>query len=253
MQTLAAILGNFYVEMNPAIICERQTCNIDAERGKLQGSRVAVFNELEPGERLKSAESQLLSGGDLIPAKPMYKDPVSIVPRHQCFIVTNHLPRLAEVIPAIIERFIVINWPVSFCDLAPGEEATPFRRQRDNDLKALLQNDRAAFLKWIVEGAVSWYATKDLKRNAPHSVKEYTRQYLDEQDSVARFIAQGCRLGSDLKVGSVVLLAAYNKFAPDHPLSSTDFNAKMKIKGYTKKLVRIDGEVMQGFTGLSLK
>lgn len=253
MQTLAALLGTFYVEMNPAIICERQTCNIDAERAKLQGSRVAVFNELEPGERLKSAETQLLSGGDLIPAKAMYKDPISIVPRHQCFIVTNHLPRLAEVIPAIIERFIVINWPVSFCDLAPGEDATPFRRQRDNDLKALLQNDRAAFLKWIVEGAVSWYATKDLKRNAPDSVKDFTRKYLDEQDSVAGFLAQLCRIGNDLKVGSLALLAAYNKFAPDHQLTSSDFNAKMKAKGFIKKVVRIEGELMQGFVGLSLK
>ena len=252
MQTLAALLGTFYVEMNPAIICERQTCNIDAERAKLQGSRVVVFNELEPGERLKSAEAQLLSGGDLIPAKPMYKDPMSIVPRHQCFIVTNHLPRLAEVIPAIIERFIVINWPVSFCDLAPEEEATPFRRQRDNDLKALLQNDRPAFLKWIVQGAVSWYATKDLKRNAPDSVKEFTRQYLEEQDVLQRFLSHRCRRGADFKVSTQELLQAYNEYAPDHRLHSKDFVAKMKAKGFAKSFSRIHGNPMQCFTGLEL-
>lgn len=103
-----------------------------------------------------------------------------------------------------------------------------------------------------MEGAVSWYATKDLKRNAPDSVKEFTRQYLNEQDSVARFIAQGCRLGSSLKVGSVALLADYNDFAPDHRLSSTDFNAKMKTKGYIKRKVRIDGAIIQGFSGLCL-
>lgn len=66
------------------------------------------------------------------------------------------------------------------------------------------------------------------------------------------FISTICSTSPDLKVGSVALLAAYNKFAPDHTLLSTAFNAKMKAKGYIKKVIRLDGELMQGFVGLAL-
>ena len=51
--------------------------------GKLLGARIAVFNELEPGEKLKTSEVQLLSGGDGVPATPKYRDPMTIEPRHR--------------------------------------------------------------------------------------------------------------------------------------------------------------------------
>ena len=80
----------------------RQVANSDAEHGKLLGARVAVFNELEPGEKLKTSEVQLLSGGDGVPATPKYRDPMTIEPRHLCILTTNHMPQLAEVVVAII-------------------------------------------------------------------------------------------------------------------------------------------------------
>jgi putative DNA primase/helicase len=55
MQGLMALLKTMYVELNCGIIVARQVSNLDAERGKLLGARLAVFNELEAGERLKRA------------------------------------------------------------------------------------------------------------------------------------------------------------------------------------------------------
>lgn len=54
MQTLMSVIGPFYVEMNSGMIVDRQISNIDAERGKLLGARVVVFNELKDGDKLKS-------------------------------------------------------------------------------------------------------------------------------------------------------------------------------------------------------
>ena len=69
--------------MNCAIISDSRVCsNIDAERAKLLGARLAVFNELKAGEKLKTNEVQLLTGGDGFPAKALYKDPVTVMPRH---------------------------------------------------------------------------------------------------------------------------------------------------------------------------
>ena len=111
-QTLQKVLGHNYVEMNCGVIVYRQFSNIDAERAKVLGARIAVFNELKPGDKLKVNEVQLLSGGDLIPAKALYKDPISIIPRHKCLLITNHLPELqGEVTQAITDRLLCVHSP----------------------------------------------------------------------------------------------------------------------------------------------
>ncbi|WP_289460427.1 hypothetical protein, partial [Klebsiella pneumoniae] len=71
-QTLSRVLGGFFKAMNSGLICERQVSNIDSERGKLLGARLAVFDELKDGEKLRTQEVQLISGGDGIPARPLY-------------------------------------------------------------------------------------------------------------------------------------------------------------------------------------
>ena len=67
-----------------------------------------------------------------------------------CLLITNHMPELSEVIPAIVERLLVVHFPVTYCDLAPGEEPTLYRRQRDNTLKDRLKANKPGVLKWLV-------------------------------------------------------------------------------------------------------
>ncbi len=252
-QLLQKLLGDFYKEMNCAVIVDRNVCNIDAERAKLLGGRVAVFSELRPGDKLKTNEVQLLSGGDGIPAKPMYKDPLTIEPRHLCILTTNHMPELSEVIPAIVERLLCVHFPVTFVDLLPGEEPTPFRRQRDNTLKERLHSDLPAALKWLVDGAVAWYASRDLKRNAPEKVKAFSRRYFDEQDKIGLFLRERCRVGAGLRQPSAALLAAFNEWAGrDGQVSDKQLPSLLRAKGFEKKHVRVGGGKCMCYEGLSL-
>jgi P4 family phage/plasmid primase-like protien len=251
-QTMSRLFGSFYREMNPAIIVDRQVANIDAERGKLLGARIAVFNELRSGDKLKTNEVQLLSGGDGIPTKPLYKDPITIQPRHLCILSTNHMPELSEVIPAIMERMLCIHFPVTFTDLEQGCEPTQFRRQCDKELKTKLKEHTPAVLKWFVDGAVAWYASKDLKRNAPAKVKEFSRAYFEEQDKVAVFIRDYCRVGESYKVGTKELLCEFN-YEMSESFSDKTFATAMKLKGFVKKPTRIScGGTRQCFWGVEL-
>ena len=48
-QAIQQLLGSYYREMNCAIISDSRVCgNIDAERAKPFGARLAMFNELKP-------------------------------------------------------------------------------------------------------------------------------------------------------------------------------------------------------------
>ena len=109
-QLLEKLLGRFFVSMDAALITERKVQNEPAELGKLLGSRVAYFKELQPDEKLRTSQVQLLSGGDPIAATPKYKDPMTITPYHKCILETNHMPVLSVVIPAIVERLLCVHF-----------------------------------------------------------------------------------------------------------------------------------------------
>ena len=246
------VLGDaFFKVLNNGIIVDKNVSNIDAERGCLFGARFALFNELRDGDKLKTNEVQLLSGGDCIPATPKYKDPMNIQPRHLCLLTTNHMPELSVVIPAIMERMMCINFPVTFADLEPGEEPSLFRRQRDNDLKRRISEDKVGVLKWLVDGAVAWYAAKDLKKNAPAKVKEFSRKYFEEQDRLACFLREWCVIGPDLVISTSAFLETYNRHTA---LSSSEkwMSSAMRVKGFDKKRVRSAYGNVNSFVGVGL-
>eukprot|EP00798_Chlamydomonas_sp_ICE-L_P032835 gene32835-biopygen12455 len=212
-QALQQLLGEYYKEMNCAVISDSRVCsNIDAERAKLIGARIAVFNELKPGEKLKTNEVQLLTGGDGFPVKAIYKNPVTVMPKHLAILVTNHMPEMSEVIVALVERICAVHFPVTFRDLIPGESETATLRQCDQTMKEKLKSPEgeSALFAWLVEGAVAWYGgTESLKAMAPTKVSEFTRKYLAEQDTVQAFLTDNCELGKTFRESSVALFEMY--------------------------------------------
>ena len=240
LQTIKLIMGDFYRDVNKGLIVEHRMANGDAERGKLLGSRLVVFNELQSGDKLLASEVQLLSGGDGIPAKQLYQNPITISPRHLCLLSTNHMPEVSEVIPALMERLLCVPFPVHFKDLEHGEQPTAFSRQRDNDLKKKLAQSHhlEGVLKWMVQGAVKWYATRDLKRNAPEKVKEFSRKYFEEQDKVSSFIRQRCEVKESFSVSTSEFMHELNDWLSqeDHPrVSAKSLSSTMQRKGFAKR------------------
>lgn len=247
-------MGPLYVSVNAGLICVRPMSNADAERGKLLGARLAVFDELATGEKLKTHEVQLLSGGDGIPARPLYKDPMTITPRHLCILSTNHMPELSEVIPAIMERLLCIHFPVTFTDLLPGEEPTATRRQADKGLKRRLEQNKAGVLRWLVEGAVAWYAAPGLRSSAPAKVRDFSTAYFAEQDKLVGFLASSCQTGDGLRVPTAEFARVYNEHLDsDGPVKDRDLGAAMRIKGFAKKTLRVNGINTKCFVGVALR
>eukprot|EP00798_Chlamydomonas_sp_ICE-L_P006860 gene6860-biopygen13378 len=104
-----------------------------------------------------------------ITGEALYKDPVTVMPRHLAILVTNHMLEMSDVIVAMVERILVIEFPVTFRDLIPGESETATLRQCDRTMKKRLKapEGQAALFAWLVEGAVAWYSgTESLKAGA---------------------------------------------------------------------------------------
>ena len=93
-----------------------------------------------------------------------------------------------------------------------------------------------------------------------HSTHGFNKSSRRKQETDAKteelltsFISKYYSVGPGLKTGTEDFRHAYNKFADSHALNSYTLVPKMKAKGFTKKVVSINGILMQGFVGLSLR
>ena len=185
MKVIETVMDTFFKKAHLGLITHRTMANPEAERGSLQGARLVLFNELDEKDKLKMADIQMLTGGDTIPGAffsfassyqtnllkclgtPKYKDPMKVEPRFLCMITTNHIPIFGPVFAANLRRFMCIDFPVSFVDLQPGEVNSATRKQKDNTLAGRLAADLPGVLRWLVMGAIDWYAHGNLMRDCP--------------------------------------------------------------------------------------
>jgi phage/plasmid-associated DNA primase len=104
-----------------------------------------------------------------------------------------------------------------------------------------------------------WYATKDLKKNAPAKVKEFSKKYFDEQDRLARFIRESCRVGEGEIVAAAELNVAFFEWSKGEGGEGVKggVDAKtMEAKGFLKKKTRPHVRCVNPvacYLGLSLK
>jgi phage/plasmid-associated DNA primase len=171
-------------------------------------------------------------------------------------LLSNWLPDIAPVNDAIARRLIAIPFPVTFTQLLHGEEETPLRQQMDCDLKKKIDENLDVVFAWMVQGAIKWYASKDLKRNAPAKVKAYTKQYLDEMDKVKIFINDHCEFGRDYKVLQKDLGNKFEMWLSVDDAKKWDkrdlYKSLERDFGMKSSATRIDGKTSKGYNGIRL-
>jgi putative DNA primase/helicase len=252
-QTLQALLGDYYKEIHPGVIARRRVSNIDEERYKLLGSRIALINELAPEDVLLTAEVQRISGGDGIPARRVYGSATTITPHHLAILSTNHVPEMYPMLASMTNRLLVVRFPVEFTDLGPGERETVTRKQRDPDLKRRLQTRLLpSVLTWLVRGAVRWYA-EGLRRDTPRSVCEAMREVTEVNDKLTHFLETWCVVGGPGQyTPTMTLHAAYKTYRGSHVNIHT-FVSELKAKGFEFCRKRTPNGVLRSVKGIALR
>jgi putative DNA primase/helicase len=113
----------------------------------LRGRRLVVSTELEQKAVLAEAVVKMLSGGDTVSAREVYGRRFNFKPSHKVVLVTNHRPRVNGTDHAIWRRLRVVPFGVV---IAPTDQDPSLRRR-------FVEEDGAAVLSWLVEGAIAWH------------------------------------------------------------------------------------------------
>lgn len=177
LTTVQNAMGDFYVMVPNKLIIEDRGSTHGTEKTVLMGARMGFIDETPEGRYLNVGVFKTLLGNKRMSARKIAKDTIEWDATHSLFLMTNHLPKVAENDDGTTRRFALVKFEKKF-------KADPSFAHR------VMKSDgpvtRAA-LAWIVSGAKRWYAL-GMKCPMPDKVKQDTSEWLTNEDPTNEYI-----------------------------------------------------------------
>lgn len=186
----------------------------------LQGARMAIVEELPEGRSLNVKRLKDTVGTPEITARKMRQDEVTFPATHALFLSTNYLPIVAETDHGTWRRLALVRFPLKFVSKRKKIKSSR-DRLGDKRLKhELAETPDPGVLRWIVEGAVAWYANGREIPDAPKRVRKDTEAWRLDADPVLAYVDE--RLVRD------------ERFAITSADLADDFNTWLERRGHKR-------------------
>jgi putative DNA primase/helicase len=181
------------------------------ETAELFGRRLVTAHEPDENASLREGFVKTATGGDTLSARWLYKNPFTFAPTHKLQLLTNHKPQIKGTDFGIWRRVLLLPYALRFGsaeDVADGRAD----RLRDDSLASALFEERKGIFRWLVQGAVEWYA-QGLK--PPDAVRVAVADYQREQDRVGEFVTECCQIEREGWTPVVGMYSTYQQWAKD--------------------------------------
>jgi putative DNA primase/helicase len=239
LSTLRWIWADYAAVAPMEMFVESRNERHPTELAFLRAVRLVIAQETERNQRWAESKIKTLTGGDPITARYMRMDFFTYEPQFKLMIAGNHKPSLRGVDEAIRRRLHLIPFTVT---IPPGE--------RDPALFEKLKKEGPGILAWAVQGCLDWQ--KDGLK-PPKAVLDATAAYLDEEDTIGRWIDERCAIDPIYTAYSGHLYASWIAWclkAGERPGSQKRFGQSLMDRGLTP--VR-DGNGKRQFSGIALR
>ncbi|MFK0647631.1 phage/plasmid primase, P4 family [Dermacoccus sp. BD5] len=238
---LAFALGDYVTAIDPALLMVQDRARSGStELMQLLGTRLVIGQETDEGRKLDEATMKRLTGGDVLTARRLYRDPVSWVPTHTLVYVSNHLPAVKGNDPATWRRMRVVPFNI----VVPPDK-------RDGRLGERLELAADEVVSWAVDGYRD-YLEGGMRE--PASVLRATDAYKAESDHVRQFIDDACEAGPNAVATSRQLYGAWQAWAMRNGAEAKTekaFGAELDRLGYPARRTK-NGALRDGLAPLDL-
>ncbi len=237
IETISYVLGDYAGTVPAEMLLDshrQATANQSSpEIMALKGLRLAIASETDEGRRFSPARVKWLTGGDTLTGRGLYdRHLTEFVPTHLLILLTNHKPAAPETDYAFWERCALIPYKISFVDREPKE---PHERRADKDLPRKLRECAPGILAWLVRGCLLW------QRHGlapPKSVLQATREYLEDENYMSRFIEAACVVESGARTSAADLYAAFVIWFRENVNPKKSYTPAQK--GFTQKIMALE-------------
>jgi P4 family phage/plasmid primase-like protien len=220
LEVATKVLGTYAKTMPENFLLDTGVQNHATEIANLRGVRFAVASETRPDGKFNEARIKMLTGGDTISARKMYKDFFDFKPSHTLFLAVNHLPSVRSGGSGFWRRLRKIDFTYQ----------VPEALQKQGLSDTIFREEGAGVLAWMVEGARRVLAQG---LTEPNSVKVATTEYRFEEDHISKFI-EDCVMQNPLaSVTSEQLLSSYRNWCAQNgetSLAMTPFIRELRMR-----------------------
>ncbi len=241
METLMRLMGPLGVGLPAAsLVGESKATGNQAnpDIARLYGARIVRVAELPPNEPVKEELVKLLTGGERMPARNLFKGFFEFTPVFKAHLSGNGLPRIDGTDNGIWRRMVVVPWV----------KTIPEERRRDlHEVVAEFVAEGPGILNWLVEGVLIFLRDGFI---VPDAARTATQDYRDEMDPVGQFRNACVKDHPDGRVQASRMYQAYESWALANgmtPMKGAGFGRKMK-----QKVPRDDSGAQHFYTGCVL-
>jgi putative DNA primase/helicase len=253
-ETVLDILGDYghTAEFGTFLNTDKKNVRVQEAVGKLKGTRFAVAAETDSNRNWDAALIKQLTGGDTLIGATLHNDSFEFRPSHKLWFQCNHLPGFKDGSYGLERRLIVIPFLAVFKNGAV-----------DPNIKDKLLAEKDAIFAWLVEGAKMYL--RDGLGEKPAMVSEATREYIEDNNTLGRFITECLESDVTAKIRSSELYLRYlewcskNNEAPqdqryfpqsmvERGVRKTKQNGVAYFKGYRIKQERPSFDRWQGMS-----
>ena len=214
--TLAAIMGDYFTGLPLDALMETKTQQHTTDLAGLRNARMVSSDEIDKGRRWAKAKVSAMTGGGNITARLMRQDNTTFRGKFKLIISGNNKPAINDVDEAIRSRMHLIPFTVKFLGNA-----------QDKELESKLLAERDGILAWAVQGCLDW---QQAGLRPPESVVAATKDYLESEDSIGRWILECCQVEKSARETGKKLFDSWRGWAE---LSGENFG---NIKRFTADL-----------------
>jgi len=214
---IAEALGQYAGTFKVSVLLEdgQKAAGPDPDLLVLDGLRMAITSEPKRGAKFSVEMLKAVTGDDIIRARGLYSDPIEFRALCKLFLHTNFIPQLRSADKAFEKRLRVIPFEAVFTLNADevDESKHIYLGLPSDVLKRRMAEAGPAILSWVVRCARRFIRERDL--TPPEIVRQWTREYAEEQDLVGEFISLCCTTGEGLKTQAKDIYAAFVRWCKE--------------------------------------
>jgi putative DNA primase/helicase len=227
VNVVARILGPYAVSLPFACFTHddrRRGSDATPDLARLPGARLVRASEPEKGSRLAETSIKAITGGEEITARHLNRGFFDFDPQFKMMISGNHKPSIRGQDEGIWRRMLLVPWEIAI----PPDE-------RDRELDAILWEERAGILNWLLDGCRLWL---DRGLTVPDAVRAATDQYRSDSDPIGRFLDECVSDAPGETVPASVMYSAYQTWCAanaERAWTQNGFGRSLRDRGLSKR------------------